>query len=162
MPAVLWRGRSTVDSVLQGVIWSLQEGISKASERISQRGDDETVPDESTLRRWRSWLRSRLVGSALAALGPQLKFSWSDQRDEAAQLEQLRSRLRSPVLLRFRATFGHAILDKPESDLPPNPADSTAYTIADSGIDAPPHALPSGPRLERADSRAHSRDPPRA
>lgn len=157
-PAFLWRGRCTVGSVLQAVIWRLQEGTAAASERISQQGDGETVPDESTLRRWSRQVRSRLVGSALVALGPVLEVSWSSAFDEAAQLEDLLDRLTAPVLLDFRAVYGHAVLDR--SPRPIALARSSARRVAGRLPPAPPPNPPSDLLKRGTWSSPNRRGPP--
>lgn len=153
-PAWLWRGHTTVDSVLQAVLWRLREGTATASDRISQRGDGESIPDESTLRRWTRQVRSGLVGSAVAVLG----VPWSSAGDEAAQLEALRAHLTAPVLLSFRACHGHAVLDKPLQ--PPVPPRSPARRVQGRHLPTPPPNPPSD-LLERGTwSSPHRRGPP--
>lgn len=157
-PACLWRGRTTVGSVLQATIWGLQEGTAAASERISRQGDGETVPDESTLRRWRRQVRSRVMGSALIVLGPALGLAWDAGTDEAARLEDLLARLTPARLLDFRAVHGHAVLDRPQP--PRAPARSSARRIAGRHLPAPPPDPPSQ-LLERGTwSSPHRRGPP--
>jgi hypothetical protein len=121
MPAALWRGRSTLDSVLETVVRVLRDGIEQAWEWTAFAGTGESVISRRTLQRWSSLVRTRMVGSAWAWLGPRLEWSWSDRQDPACQLESVADRLTGPLLLAFRATTGHAVLDKPTTP-PPTPA----------------------------------------
>jgi len=114
-PAVLWRGRSTVGSVLETVVHVLRHGIEQAHEWTSFAGTGEPVVSRRTLRRWAALVRSRLVGSAWAWLGPQLGLTWSDRQDVAAQLDALLDHLADSVLLAFRSATGRAVLDKATS-----------------------------------------------
>ena len=113
IPGPLWRGRSTLDSVLETVVRVLRDGIEQAYEWTLFAGTGQPVVSRRTLRRWTEWVRSRLVGSAWAWLGPRLGLSWSDQADAAEQLEMLLDPLTGTVLLAFRAATGRAVLDKP-------------------------------------------------
>jgi len=70
MPAELWRGRSTLTSVIETVAHVLRDGVEAAHEWTVYAGTGESVVSRRTLRRWRELVRARLVGSALAWLGP--------------------------------------------------------------------------------------------
>jgi hypothetical protein len=95
VPAELWRGRFTIPSVLETVVQVLRE------ELVSPR----------TLERWRSLIRRRVVGGALAWLLPRTGASWSETRPQASQLEALLGRITGPLLATFRARFGRGLLD---------------------------------------------------
>lgn len=151
-PAALWRGRSTVGSVLEAVLWCHQEGTATACERLCRAGDGESVVDESTVRRWRRLVHRRLIGSALAVLGPDLGISWSDSADAVPQLQELIDRLSPPLLLAFRARYGHAVLDKPPSAQAPSPPRSAARPVPGSLDRALPHDPPSIPARQGAKS----------
>jgi hypothetical protein len=137
MPATLWRGRSTVDSVLETVVRVLREGIEPAYEWTLFAGTGGSVVSRRTLRRWSDWVRQRLVGSAWAWLGPQLGLSWSAEADAAEQLESVLDHLTGTVLLAFRAATGRALLDKSTalSTQTPCPTRRVAGRLAPS----PPH-----------------------
>ncbi len=77
MPADLWRGRFTVSSVLETVVHILRDGVGEAIEWTSCAGCGEELVSERTLRRWKKFTAARLIGSALAWLGPKLRFRWS-------------------------------------------------------------------------------------
>jgi hypothetical protein len=124
IPAELWRGRCTVGSVIETVIRVLREGTPQAADWVSFAARDGEAVCERTLGRWRTWVRRRLIGSALSWLLPRTGLSWSEHGDEASQLERLLARM-SPVLLAaFRLLFGRSVLDKPKTrpDKPHTPA----------------------------------------
>ena len=121
MPSDLWRGRSTVGSVLESVVHVLRDGIGEAHEWTLFAGTGETMVSRRTLRRWTDLVSSRLIGSAWAWLGPRLGLSWSDQADAADQLDRMLDHLAGPVLLGFRAATGRAVLDKPTAPSPRTP-----------------------------------------
>lgn len=144
MPAVLWRGRSTIDSVLETVVRVLGEGIEPAYEWTLFAGTGESVVSRRTLRRWSGWVRQRVVGSAWSWLGPRLGWSWSDQQDAAAQLQRVLDQLLPMVLLAFRAATGRAVLDKPT--VPVSARLCSARRVAGRLAVTPPQDLSSPPR----------------
>jgi hypothetical protein len=121
IPGALWRGRSTLDSVLETVVHVLRDGIEQAHEWTLFAGTGEPVVSRRTLRRWTHWVHSRLVGSAWAWLGPRLGLSWSDRADAADELERVLDHFVGSVLLAFRAATGRAVLDKPTAPSPHTP-----------------------------------------
>jgi len=121
IPSFLWRGRSTLDSVLETVVRVLRDGIEQAHEWPLFAGTGEPVVSRRTLRRWTDLVRTRLVGSAWAWLGPRLGMGWSDQVDAADQLESVLDHLADTLLLAFRAATDRAVLDKPTAPSPPTP-----------------------------------------
>jgi len=120
-PSDLWRGRSTIGSVLETAVHVLRDGIQQAHEWALFAGTGESVISQRTLQRWAELVRSRLVGSAWAWLGPRLGLSWSDQTDAAEQLDSVLDHLADGVLLAFRAATGRAVLDKPTAPSPRTP-----------------------------------------
>jgi hypothetical protein len=140
-PAELWRGRSTLGSVLETVWRVHRDGIEQAHEWTLYAGTGESVVSRRTLRRWTALVRSRLVGSAWAWLGPRLGLSWSDQADATEQLEGLLDHLAGTLLLAFRATTGRAVLDKPTAPSPH--ARSTTRRVAGRRTPSPSHDPPS-------------------
>jgi hypothetical protein len=137
MPSPLWRGRSTLDSVLETVVRVLRDGVEQAYEWTLFAGTGEPVVSRRTLRRWTDRVRSRLVGSAWAWLGPRLGLSWSDQADAAEQLDRLLDHLAGTVLVAFRAATGRAVLDKPTAVSSPAPC--TTRRVAGRLAPRPPH-----------------------
>jgi hypothetical protein len=120
-PGELWRGRSTVGSVLETVVHVLRDGIEQAHEWTLFADRGEAVVSRRTLWRWADLVHRRFIGSAWAWLGPRLGLSWSDQQDAAQQLEVVLDHLAGTLLLTFRAATGRAVLDKPTAPSPPAP-----------------------------------------
>jgi hypothetical protein len=145
-PSELWRGRSTVSSVLETVVWVLRDGVERAYEWTLFAGTGEPVVSRRTLQRWQGLVLRRLVGSAWAWLGPRMGMSWSNHADAAEQLETALDHLAGTVLLAFRATTGRAVLDKP-TIVPPSARRGTRR-IAGRLAPASPHdlSLPLRPR----------------
>ena len=140
-PAALWRGRSTVGSVLETVVHVLRDGIQQAHEWTLFAGTGESVVSRRTLRRWTDLVRTRLVGSAWAWLGPRLGLSWSDQADEAEQLDRVLDHLTGPALLGFRSVTGCAVLDKPTAAAARAPY--ATRPVPGRLVPDPPHEPPS-------------------
>lgn len=144
MPSDLWRGRSTVGSVLETVVHVLRNGIEQAHEWTLFAGTGESVVSRRTLRRWSDLVSTRLIGSAWAWLGPRLGLSWSDQAETAEQLDRVLDHLSGPVLLGFRAVTGYAVLDKPTAPAPRAPC--ATRPVAGRLAPDPPHDPPSSLR----------------
>jgi len=160
MPADLWRGRTTVTTVVEAVIRVVGKGTCAALEWTGIASRDGHEVSERTLRRWRDEVvRGRLVGSALAVLGPQVGFFWSGSGDEAGQLKLLLGLLSLPVLLAFRAEAGHSVLDRPARPAPRSR--SATRPIAGRLAPAPPHDPPSSIRARGLWSPQNRRGPPR-
>ena len=158
-PAELWRGRSTVSSVVESVCHLLGQGIAAAREWVLYGGEGEELLSDRTLYRWRDLVRSRLVGASLAWLGPRLGICWSDGEPEAPQLERLLDRLEPTDLLAFRAATSRSVLDTASrpTALPRSPARPIPGRFAPAPPHDPPQVLlPRGARLRRT-----GRDPPR-
>lgn len=157
MPAELWRGRTTVSSVLETVARSERDGVEAALDWTSYAADGDTPVSERTLIRWRSLVRSRVVGAALAVLS--LDFHWSNHADPGSQLEILLDRLRPSDLLSFRALAGHGLLDS--ATRPRRPARSSSRRVPGRLVPSPPPDPSSAP-LPRGSRFARSgRGPPR-
>lgn len=160
VPSELWRGRFTVSSVVEAVIRVHRDGVEAANEWTLYAGAGEDIVSERTLRRWRELVRTRLVGSALSTLGPQLDLCWSDSTEAASQLETFIEKLSPTTLLTFRALTGHAVLDKPS--VKSSPTRSTARRVSGRLAPTPPPKTPSSRRPRGAWShRRNSRAPPR-
>jgi hypothetical protein len=159
-PGELWRGRATLHSVLETVVWVLRDGIERAYEWTLFAGTGQSVVSRRTLRRWRRLVLRRLVGSAWAWLGPRLGLDWSDQQDAARQLEAVLDPLTDTLLLAFRAVSGRAVLDKP----PPASAPPSCVTrrVAGRLAPTPPHdrSLPRRPRGSWCSRRRRGPPPP--
>lgn len=160
VPAELWRGRSTVSSVLAATVRVLRDGLEAAYDWTWTVGPGEELVSPRTLGRWRELVRTRLVGSSLAWLGPRLGLSWSSTADEAAQLDTVVDRLTASTLAAFRAATGRAVLDKPRG--PVSRARSVRRRVPGRLGPTSPHNPPSllGPR--GAWSRHRRRGPPPA
>jgi hypothetical protein len=160
MPAVLWRGRFVVDSVLETVVHVLRDGTEAAYDWTWAAGTGEMVVSRRTLGRWCDIVRTRLIGSALSWLGPRLSMVWSSTADTAAQLESFLDQLTEPVLVGFRAATGRAVLDKPQQTL--DPPRSRARRLLDRHVSTPSPNPPSEWQRRGAWSRSRPRDPPAA
>jgi hypothetical protein len=143
MPADLWRGRSTVGSVLQTVVHVLREGVGPALEWAAYAGAGEEPVSERSVRRWKRITQRRLIGAALSWLTPQLGWAWSDALDPAEQLERLLPDLTGPLQVAFRGAIGHGILDRPSVLSAPRSPRSSARPVPGRLTEAPPHDPPS-------------------
>ncbi len=63
-PVELWRGRSTVTSVLEAVFLTLSEGMESALQRVMDAGDGTETVSERTVRRWIKRVGNRLPVAA--------------------------------------------------------------------------------------------------
>ncbi len=158
-PAGVWRGRSTLSSVLETVARVHRDGIEQAHEWTLFAGSGESVVSRRTLRRWTHLVGTRLVGSAWAWLGPRLGLSWSDQQDVADQLHSVLDRLAESLLLAFRAATGYAVLDKPTAA---SPSASCATRRVAGRLTASPSHNRSSPLRPRGSwcARGRERSPP--
>lgn len=111
VPAELWRGRFTITSVIETVVHVVRDGIAAACDWTAQAGQGDELVSPRTLERWRSLVRQRVVGGALAWLLPETGAAWSKTRPEPPQLEAVLGRLTGSLLATFRATFGRGLLD---------------------------------------------------
>lgn len=161
MPAELWRGRSTLTSVIETVARVFRDGVEAAHEWTSFAGTGETVVSRRTLRRWRELVRTRLIGSALSWLGPRLGLQGSDSIPPAEQLEALLDRLTVPVLLAFRGAVGRSALDRHSPTRVGAAPRSVARRIAGRHAPAAPHDPPPARRPRGAWSPSNRRGPPR-
>jgi len=158
-PAALWRGRSTVGSVLETVVHVLRDGIQQAHEWTLFAGTGESVVSRRSLRRWTDLVSTRLIGSAWTWLGPRVGLSWSGQTGAAEQLDRVLDHLAGPILLGFRAVAGCAVLDKPTASVPRAPC--ATRPVAGRLAPDPPHD-PSPPLRPRGSwwPRHRRRGPP--
>ena len=138
----------------------LRDGIEAADRWTWFAGSGEQVVSRRTLERWRALVRKRLVGSAFAWLGPRLHLSWSDTESPASHLETLLERVTGAVLVTFRATLSHAVLDKPRR--PVSRAHSTRRRVPGRLAPTPPQNVPPPPRPRGARWRSRGRGPPPA
>jgi hypothetical protein len=143
VPTELWRGRSTLDSVLQAVLQALRHGVGPALEWAAAAGEGEEPVSERTVRRWRELVSARLVGSAFSWLGPRLGWAWSDAGDPADQLERLLHDLSGDLQLAFRAVSGHGVLDRASVRRPGSSPRSSARPVPGRHAPAPPPDPPS-------------------
>lgn len=157
-PSDLWRGRSTVGSVLETVVHVVRDGIQQAHEWTLFAGTGESVVSRRSLRRWANLVRTRLIGSAWAWLGPRLGLSWSDQVDAAEQLATVLDHLAGTVLLAFRSATGRAVLDKPTA--PVQRASCSTRRVVGHLVPCPPHDRSSPLRPRGSWSSRHRRRGP--
>lgn len=160
MPAVLWRGRFVVDSVVETVVHVLRDGTEAAYDWTWAGGTGEAVVSRRTLGRWCDLVRTRLIGSALVWLGPRLSIVWSSTADTASQLESFLDQLTEPVLVGFRAATGRAVLDKPTPKRDPSRSRARRILGRHDSISSP--NPPSEWQRRGAWSRSRPRDPPAA
>lgn len=143
MPADLWRGRSTVSSVLKAVVHTMRTGVGPALEWAAYAGSGEEPVSERTLRRWKKNIQRRLIGSSFSWLTPHLGWAWSDARDPADQLEGLLHDLTGSLRLAFRSATGHGLLDRQSVKDAPRPKRSSARPVPGRQSEAPPQNVPS-------------------
>jgi hypothetical protein len=143
LPAGVWRGRSTVGSVLQTVLQAQRHGVGPALEWAAAAGSGEEPVSERTVRRWMELVSSRLIGSAFSWFGPRLGWAWSDARASADQLERFLRSLTGGLQLAFRAAFGRGLLDQASVDETPSVTDSYARPVPGCLAEAPPPDPPS-------------------
>lgn len=160
MPGGLWRGRCAVDSVLKTVVRLFRDGLEAAYDWTWTVGRGEEMVSQRTLGRWRDIVERRLIGSAFAWLGPELSITWSSTGDPASQLESLLAQLMDPVLVRFRAATGRAVLDKAPAHR--TPARTRARRLQAGHAPSSSPNPPSEWRRRGAWSRPRRRDPPAA
>jgi hypothetical protein len=142
-PADLWRGRSTVTSVLKAVVHTMRAGVGPALEWAGYAGSGEEPISERTLRRWKPLTFSRLVGASFSWLTSHLGWAWSDVRDPGDQLERLLHDLTSDLQLAFRRATGHSVLDRQSVREAPRPMRSSASPVPGRQTEAPPQSVPS-------------------
>ena len=157
-PAELWRGRSTVSSVIETVFHLETDGVAGAREWLLYGSCGDEPASDRTLRRWSDQVRSRLIGSALAHLGPGLGITWSDAHNPAEQFENLLERLTPEVLVAFRAATGHSVLDTAARR--PRPPHSRSRPIPGCLAPAPPPDPPRDLLPRGARSWSRGRNPP--
>jgi len=160
MPADLWRGRSTVGSVLQAVVHVLREGVGPALEWAAYAGAGEEPVSERSLRRWKRITQRRLIGSGLSWLSPKLGWAWSDAQDQADQLERLLDELTGSLQLAFRGVTGHGVLDRPSVPRTPRSPRSAVRPVPGRLTEAPPPDPPSVLRPRGTWSPRTHRGPP--
>lgn len=147
-----------MSSVIETVSHLVGEGIAAAREWVMYGGTGDEPISERTLRRWRQIIQSRLIGSALAWLGPRLGITWSDALDPRGQFEILLDRLTPPVLLAFRVATGRSVLDTAAP--PRTPPRSASRPVPGRLAPAPPPDPPRDLLRRGARCRARGRNPP--
>lgn len=161
MPWELWRGYFTVPSMVETAVHIFRDGLRAAYDWCWEAGRDGSPVSPRTLRRWRSVIRERLIGSAVSWLGPHLGLSWSTAKPEAAELQALLDGLSAQALLAFRARFGRACLDRARSEKRNSArAGFSAPRIAGRGGESPPHDPPRPLRPRGAWRTGQSRRSP--
>jgi hypothetical protein len=142
-PASVWRGRSTVRSVLAAVDRVVGEGV-EATLAWATRSDaeGEEPVSERTLRRWNRMLETRLLGDPAHWIAGRLGAPTL----AAAPAELLKGavRLLPTDLLAFRARFGRALIDSVRR--PPCAPRSSSRRIPGRHTEASPPDPPSSYR----------------
>lgn len=106
-PAELWRGRSTVTSVLETVFHAIDDGIELALQRVMDAGDGTETVSERSIRRWVNRVGTRLpVAARVLAIVSERVFS-----DTAAMFEHFLTHLYPHHLLQLRRQWGFSLLD---------------------------------------------------
>jgi len=159
MPAALWRGRSTIASVVTAVGHVLADGIEAGPDWVRIQVHGEPGVSRSTLGRWRDKVLPRVSAAALAVVEPHPTEDWS-RAAVAARMALLGGVLTLAVLASFRTRCGRAVLDRPAPRSSAAPRRSVR-PIPGRLFPAPPPAT-GGPRLRRGTwSHATPRGPPR-
>jgi len=159
IPAALWRGRCTVESVLESALHVLSDGIEAAHDWARAAGEAPLV-SRTTPARWGEMVRQRVLGGAWSWLAPRLDLSWSAGQEPAVQLERLLDRLGPTALLAFRDTLGRALLDAVSVSRPRPVTRSPARRVAGRLAVAPPPDPARRPRPRGAWSPCTPRGPP--
>lgn len=161
MPAELWRGRSTLTSVIETVVHVLRDGTAAAQEWTQFGGPVDAGVPWRTLRRWRGLVQSRLLGSALAWLGPRVGLHGSDSVPAAETVNALLERLSGTILLAYRALTGRAALDRHSLPRLGDTTASAARRVLGRQPPSPPHDPPATRRPRGARWSREERGPPR-
>ena len=161
MPAALWRGRSTIESVVTAVGQVLTHGLERGHDWVRAQIQGESGVSRSTLGRWRDDVVPRVSAAALAVVEPRPPDDWSFCAEPAERTVRLGAALTLPMLAGFRRRFGRAVLDLPQLPRSSRSPRTAARRIAGRLAPAPPPEM-GGPRLPRgAWSGSRPRGPPR-
>ena len=139
-PAAVWRGRSTVRSVLAAVDRVVGERVEATLAWATQRdGEGEEPVSERTLRRWRRQLETRLLGDPARWVAARLGDP--TLTTDPVRLPGEALRLPPADLLAFRARFGRALPDTVTR--PTSAARSPSRRVPGRLAPAPPPDPPS-------------------
>lgn len=106
-PAELWRGRSTVTSVLETVFLAIKEGMESALQRVMDAGDGTETVSERSVRRW-----VKLAGNRIPVATKALGFVSDATRSQTAGgYENILTHLFPRHLLQLRRQWGYSLLD---------------------------------------------------
>ena len=145
-PAELWRGRSTVTSILETVFLALNEGMESALQRVMDAGDGAETVSERSVRRWINRVGNRMpVATKTLSLTSEATRSLT-----ASGLENFLTHIFPRDLLELRRQWGYSLLDV----VPPDPLELPQTTNCPKPVfehpcsphDPPPKYLPRGTR----------------
>ena len=161
MPAALWRGRSTIASVVAAAGQLLAHGLERGHDWVRVQIPGGPGVSRSTLGRWREAVVPRVSAAALALVGLPPGNDGHSCAEPVERMARLAAALTPRVLAGFRARFGRAVLDLARSPRAARVPRTPAPPIPGRLAPAPPPAT-GGPHLPRgARSRSRPRGPPR-
>ena len=146
-PAELWRGRSTVSSVLEVVSNAIDGGVEQALQWAMAAGDGDEPVSERSIRRW-----VKRSGDRVPVASATLNFPADGGQPAAEKFENFLTRLHPGHLLELRQRWGYSLLDVPGPQKPPRSTTCPKPVFPDP---LPPHEVPSeylprGTRLRRS------------
>lgn len=142
-PGALWRGRTTLPSVLDAGCRVRADGVDATLAWATDRNPEGEEPvSERTLRRWNRMLETRLLGDPAHWIAGRL----GDPTLAAAPVQLLKGAvdLTAADLLAFRARFGRALIDSVTR--PPSAPRSSSRRIPGRHTEASPPDPPSSYR----------------
>ena len=154
-PAELWRGRSTVTSILETAFLAIDEGIELALQRVMDAGDGTDTVSERSVRRWVKRVGNRIPVAAKALdlvsdRDPRNTQSEATSTLTASGIEHFLTHLFPRHLLQLRRQWGYSLLDV----APPVPVElphtmnhpKPVFLHPRASHDPPPKYLPRGRR----------------
>ena len=142
-PAAVWRGRTTVHSVLEAARRARADSVDAALVWATDRDAEGEEPvSERTLRRWSGVLETRLLGDLAHWIAGRLGNP--TLATAPARLLEGAIGLAATDLLAFRARFGRALIDSVTR--PSSPPRSSSRRIPGHHVEAPPPDPPSSYR----------------
>ncbi len=111
MPAALWRGRSTIASVVAAAGQLLAHGLERGHDWVRVQIPGGPGVSRSTLGRWREAVVPRVSAAALALVALPPGADGQSCAEPVERMARLAAALTPRVLAGFRARFGRAVLD---------------------------------------------------
>ncbi len=134
-PAELWRGRSTISSVLETVSNAISGDVEQSLQWAMAAGDGDEPVSERSIRRWIKRTVDRVpVASA------SLNFPSDAGQPAAEKFENFLIRLRPRHFLELRRRWGYSFLDVPGPQKPPHSTTCPKPVLQNP---LPPHDPPS-------------------